>query len=69
MISNRTLAITLGFVGWGLAYIVAKSHKDAVRRDARLSRKQLTTWEGEGGNLMPPPPAPPVDTALQADAR
>ncbi len=49
--SNRTLAITLGLIGWGLTYVIAKSHKDAARREARLSRKQLTTWEGEGGNL------------------
>ncbi|MFT5535238.1 MAG: hypothetical protein ACI8WM_001318 [Burkholderiaceae bacterium] len=51
--TNRTLAITLGLVGWGLAYIIAKSNKNALRRDSRLSRKQLTTWEGEGGNLPP----------------
>lgn len=51
MMTNRTLALTLGLVGWGIAYVVAKSHKDALRHDARLNRKQLTTWEGEGGNL------------------
>ncbi len=61
--SNRTLVITLGLIGWGLTYIIAKSHKDAVRRDARLSRKQLTTWEGEGGNLMPPSSSAAVPAA------
>ncbi len=67
MMTNRTLALTLGLVGWGLAYVVAKSHKDALRRDARLSRKQLTTWEGEGGNL--PLSTPPAAATAQADPR
>jgi hypothetical protein len=53
--SNRTLVITLGLIGWGLAFIVATSRKNSARREARLSRKQLATWEGEGGNLTPPP--------------
>ncbi|MDY7576430.1 hypothetical protein [Actimicrobium sp. CCI2.3] len=64
--SHRTLAITLGLIGWGLTYLIAKSRKDAVRREARLSRKQLTTWEGEGGNLTPPP-SPAVTSATRAD--
>ncbi|GAA4021824.1 hypothetical protein [Actimicrobium antarcticum] len=53
MISNRKLALALSLAGWALTYVVAKSRKDAVRTEHKLHKKQMTTWEGEGGNLPP----------------
>ena len=53
MISNRILAASVGIVGWALTYVIAKSRKTDRHQERRLQKKQMTTWEGEGGNLPP----------------
>lgn len=53
MISNRSLAVAIGLAGWALAFIAAKSRKQSHHLEKKLHRKQMTTWEGEGGNLPP----------------
>ena len=53
MISNRNLALVVGIAGWALTYVVAKSRKDVRHHENKLHKKQMTTWEGEGGNLPP----------------
>lgn len=52
MISKKTLAIT-GLAAWLTTYLLAKTKAVSRQREARLHRKQVTTWEGEGGNLPP----------------
>ena len=54
MISNKSLAVVIGLMGWGLTYLIAKSRTEARHHEKRLFKKQMTTWEGEGGNLPPP---------------
>ena len=53
MVPNRTLAVALGLAGWALTYVIAKSRTQVQRREHNLHKKQITTWEGEGGNLPP----------------
>lgn len=59
MISNKNLALAVGLAGWALTYVVAKSRKEVQHREKRLHKKQMTTWEGEGGNLPPPATSAP----------
>ncbi|MDP9108661.1 MAG: hypothetical protein M3N23_06295 [Pseudomonadota bacterium] len=53
MISNRNLAVALGLAGWALTFVVAKSRKQSHHLEKKLHKKEVTTWEGEGGNLPP----------------
>ena len=53
MISNKSLALAIGLTGWGLTYLIAQSRKD-IHHEKKQFKKQVTTWEGEGGNLPPP---------------
>ena len=57
MVSNKKLAVA-GLAAWLITYVFAKTSKAARLRDVSLTRKQVTTWEGEGGNLLPGQPAP-----------
>lgn len=59
MISNKNLVLVFGLAGWALTYVIAKSRKEAQRREKRIQKKQMTTWEGEGGNLPPPASSTP----------
>ena len=59
MISNKALAVAAGVAGWALTYVIAKSRKTELHRERRLQKKQITTWEGEGGNLPPQSSASP----------
>ena len=52
MISNQKLALVFGLTGWALTYVIAKSRKQTHRQEKKLHKKQMTTWEGEGGNLL-----------------
>lgn len=54
MISNKSLALIIGLTGWGLTYLIAKSRSDGLHHEKKQFKKQMTTWEGEGGNLPPP---------------
>ena len=54
MPNTRHLLLTLGLTG---AAVVAVLHVCANRlspREARLQRKALHRWEGEGGNVVAP---------------
>ena len=53
MTSTRKLAVITS-LGWLLTYAFAKGRKIVRHRDSKLQRQQMTTWEGEGGNLPPP---------------
>jgi hypothetical protein len=53
MISNQKLALVVGLTGWALTYVIAKSRKQMHHQEKKLQKKQMTTWEGEGGNLPP----------------
>ena len=53
MISTKRLA-AVGALVWLFTYAIAKTRKSLHQRDATLQRQQMTTWEGEGGNLPPP---------------
>ena len=59
MISNKSLALAIGLTSWGLTYLIAKSQKDNLHHEKKQFKKQVTTWEGEGGNLPPPVMYPP----------
>lgn len=52
MISKNKLAVA-GVAAWLITYLLAKVNAASRQREARLHRKQVTTWEGEGGNLPP----------------
>ena len=56
MTSKKTLAVA-GMAAGLVTYFLTKIKASAQQRDAKLHRKQVTTWEGEGGNL---PPAQPL---------
>jgi len=70
MPNTRNLLLTLGLTG---AAVVAVLHVCANRlssREARLQRKALHRWEGEGGNVTAPamPNNDPVKDELSQDA-
>ena len=52
MASKKTLALA-GMAAGLVTYLLTKINSQSQQRDARLHRKQVTTWEGEGGNLLP----------------
>ena len=52
MITKKKLAV-LTSLGWLMTLALAKSRKTLRQRDSNLQRQQVTTWEGEGGNLPP----------------
>lgn len=52
MALNKKLAV-VGLATWLVSYLIAKSSKSMRRREASLYPQQVTTWEGEGGNLPP----------------
>lgn len=53
MITNKRLMLAIGISGWALLSKLGKSHKQA-KGDLKITRKkELYTWEGEGGNLPP----------------
>lgn len=64
MTSNNRMLLALGVAGLVLFSVVGKSMK--MVRDRNQTRKDLTTWEGEGGNPLPAasastnPQAPPT---------
>ena len=53
MISKSRLLLTLG-VGLLVLSSLGKSRKQNRLQEKRLKKKEITTWEGEGGNLPPP---------------
>jgi hypothetical protein len=55
MASKKTLAFA-GMAAGLVTYLFTKINSESQRRDAVLQRKQVTTWEGEGGNLPPGQP-------------
>ncbi len=52
MVSKKSLAVA-GVATWLVTYLLAKTKAASRQRDAGLQKKQVTTWEGEGGNLPP----------------
>jgi hypothetical protein len=54
MVSTKSLA-AVGALAWLITVAFAKKRASTRHRDARLQRQQMTIWEGEGGNLPPPP--------------
>jgi hypothetical protein len=55
MISTKRLA-TVSAITWLIAFALAKTRKTSRQRDSKLQGQQMTTWEGEGGNLQPAQP-------------
>lgn len=66
MTSNNRMLLTIGVAGLVLFSIFGKSMKMVRDRDRKQTKKDLTTWEGEGGNPLPTagassnPPTPPT---------
>lgn len=66
MTSNNRMLLTLGVAGVVLLSIFGKSMKTVRDRDRKQAKKELTTWEGEGGSPKPTtatstnPPVPPT---------
>ena len=53
MMANKKLMLAIGISGWALLASLSKSRAQA-RQDRKLTqKKELHTWEGEGGNLPP----------------
>ena len=52
MVSNKHIAVA-GIAAWLITYLLAKTSKASRHRESTLHRQQVTTWEGEGGNLPP----------------
>lgn len=53
MMTKNRLMLAVGISGWALLSKLGKSYKQA-RTDSKTTRKkELYTWEGEGGNLPP----------------
>lgn len=52
MVSSKHIAVA-GMAAWLITYLLAKTSKASRQRDSTLHRQQVTTWEGEGGNLPP----------------
>lgn len=55
MVSKKTIAVT-GMAAWLVTYLLSKTNSATRQREAKQHRKQVTTWEGEGGNLPPSQP-------------
>ena len=53
MISNRELAIALGIGICILLLKFGKSRQQGRHYDKKLHKKEMHTWEGEGGNILP----------------
>ena len=62
MMSNSRLFLALG-IGVALLSFLGKSRKENRLQEKQQKKKEITTWEGEGGNLPPSIPAPPSATA------
>ena len=50
MTSNNRIILAIGVAGLALFSAFGRSRKMAGARDAKETKKDLTTWEGEGGN-------------------
>lgn len=53
MISNNRMMLALGVAGLALFSIFGKSKRMGRLRDEKETKKDLTSWEGEGGNPAP----------------
>lgn len=47
----------VGLLAWFVSYLVAKANRASRLRHSTVLPQQVTTWEGEGGNLPPVKPA------------
>jgi len=66
MLNKRSLLLTLGLTGAAVIAVLNVCANRISARDARLQRKALHRWEGEGGNVLTP--AMPVKDELSQDA-
>ncbi len=68
MLNKRNLLVMLGLSGAAVVAVLNLCANRSQRTDARLHRKALQRWEGEGGNQLQPAvpgaqPAEPVPDA------
>jgi hypothetical protein len=66
MLNTRNLLLTLGLTGATVVAVLNVCANRLSTREARLQRKALHRWEGEGGNVITP--AMPVRDELSQDA-
>ncbi|TFI09980.1 MULTISPECIES: hypothetical protein [unclassified Herbaspirillum] len=66
MLNTRNLLLTLGLTGAAVVAVLNVCANRLSTREARLQRKALHRWEGEGGNVITP--AMPVRDELSQDA-
>ncbi len=66
MLNTRNLLLTVGLTGAAVVAVLNVCANRLSSRDARLHRKALQRWEGEGGNIVAP--AMPVKDELSQDA-
>jgi hypothetical protein len=66
MLNTRNLLLTLGLTGAAVVAVLNVCANRLSTREARLQRKALHRWEGEGGNVITP--AMPVKDELSQDA-
>jgi len=66
MLNTRNFLLTLGLTGAAVVAVLNVCANRLSTREARLQRKALHRWEGEGGNVITP--AMPVRDELSQDA-
>lgn len=53
--STKKQVIASVIIGsWALLSFIGKVRHDAKRHEKKQRKAEITTWEGEGGNLPPP---------------
>lgn len=53
MIISKKLMLAIGISGWAILSTAGKSYKQARLDTKKTRKKEMNTWEGEGGNLPP----------------
>ncbi|WP_034298511.1 hypothetical protein [Herbaspirillum sp. RV1423] len=69
MLNKRNLLLALGLSGAAVIAVLNVCANRLQNKDARLQRKALQRWEGEGGNVVAPTmPTVAVKDDLSQDA-
>ena len=53
MLSSKHLVLAAGLASWALLTMFGKQRHHQNRTDKKLQKIEISTWEGEGGNLPP----------------